>query len=136
MGLPWVRLDANIHSHDKILALLDDPSPKKWQATAVYMMSIGWSGGHETDGKVPRSALGQIHCTLPAARLLVKYRLWKEALAGWEIVNYGDYQQLSDETYTIRKSQAIGGKKGNCLRHHGPKCSKGIGGGPCWRDEA
>lgn len=127
MALPWVRLDSNLHSHDKILALLSDPSPKKWQACAVYPMSIGWSGGHETDGNIPRAALGQIHCSLPAARLLVKYRLWTETLTGWQIVNFGERQQLSDETYTIRKSQKIGGIKGNCVRYHGPDCG-------CWKD--
>lgn len=127
MALPWVRLDSNIHSHDKILALLSDPSPKKWQGTAVYMMSIGWSGGHETDGKIPRAALGQIHCTVPVARLLVKYGLWTESVSGWEIVNFSERQQLSTETYIVRKQQKIGGIKGNCVRYHGAECG-------CWKD--
>ena len=126
MALPWVRLDSNIHSHDKILALLSDPSPKKWQATAVYMMALGWSGGHGTDGKVPKSALAMVHGTPAAARLLVKYKLWEEHLTGWTIVNFADRQQLSDETYTIRKAQSLGGKQGACVRHHGPDCG-------CWK---
>ncbi len=45
MGLPWVRLDSNIASHDKILHLLSDPSPKRWQAAASYMFAMAWSGG-------------------------------------------------------------------------------------------
>ena len=124
MALPWVRLDSNIHSHDKILALLSDPSPKKWQALAVYVMALGWSGGHGTDGKVPTYALGQVHGTQFSARLLVKYGLWAEHLTGYTIVNFGDRQQLSDETYTIRKSQSLGGKRGNCKRWHEQPCDR------------
>jgi hypothetical protein len=68
-----------------------------------------------------------LHGTPTTARMLVKYRLWKELLVGWEIVNFEDRQQLSNETYTIRKAQHIGGVKGNCIRHHGPDCG-------CWRE--
>ena len=126
-SLPWVRTDSNIASHDKILALIDDPSPKKWQALSVYLMSYPWSGGHGTDGKIPKSALKQIHGTPITARLLVKYRLWTEELAGWEIVDSADRQQLSDETYSIRKQKHMGGIKGNCKRWHEAGCE-------CWKD--
>ena len=129
MALPWVRLDSNIHAHDKILALLADRSDKKWQANAVYMFALGWSGGHETDGFIPEYALGMIHGTPHVARLLVKYGLWDESLAGWTIRNFGERQQLSDETYTIRKAQHVGGKKGACVRHHGADCG-------CWKATA
>ena len=54
MGLPWVRLDANIATHDKILNLLSDPSKHKWQAIASYMFALGWSGGHGTDGEITK----------------------------------------------------------------------------------
>lgn len=126
MALPWVRLDSNFHAHDKILTLLDDPSTKKWQAIALYSFALGWSGGHETDGRIPKSALGVLHGTPNVARLLVKYGLWDETATGWEIRNYAVRQQLSDETYTIRKSQSIGAAKGNCVRWHGPDCG-------CWK---
>lgn len=127
MALPWVRLDSNIHAHDKILALLDDPSRLKWQAFALYVFALGWSGGQETDGRIPRSALKMLHGSVPTARLLVIHRLWIETVDGWEIVNYGTRQQLSDETYSVRKAQVIGGQKGACVRHHGPECG-------CWRN--
>src|SRR5437868_7186513 len=61
MSLPWVRLDSNIASHDKILALLSDPSPKRWQAAASYMFALGWSGDHGTDGRIPQAALPFVH---------------------------------------------------------------------------
>ena len=127
-SLPWVRTDSNIASHDKILALIDDPSPKKWQALSVYLMSYPWSGGQGTDGIIPKSALKVVHGSPITARLLVKHRLWIECLQGWEIVNFEARQQLSNETYIIRKTQSLGGKKGACVRHHGPDCG-------CWQRE-
>lgn len=126
MGLPWVRIDSNCHSHDKFLALLDDKSAKKHQAAALYFFSLGWSGGHATDGFIPKYALEQVHGTPLAARLLVIYGLWDEAVNGWQIRNFADRQQLSNESYTIRKTQQIGGKKGACVRHHGEDCG-------CWK---
>lgn len=130
MALPWVRLDSNIYGHDKILALKSDPSPKKWQAIAVYMMSFAWSGGQGTDGFIPNYALEQIHATAVIARLLVKYGLWDDGIAGYWIRNFADRQQLTTDQKTpeeIKQSQHIGGIKGNCIKYHGRECG-------CWRD--
>lgn len=127
MPLPWVRLDTNVSTHDKFLNLLSDPSSKKWQACSLYFFALAWSGGQETDGKIPKAALFVVHGTPTCARLLVKYGLWNETTTGWEIHNYSDRQQLSHEAYAIRKTQSDGGKKGNCVRHHGPSCG-------CWRN--
>jgi hypothetical protein len=39
MALPWIRLDANIATHDKIVHLMLDPSAKKYQAGgAVHVL--------------------------------------------------------------------------------------------------
>lgn len=126
MPLPWVRLDANVSSHDKVLALLSDPSPKKWQAMSSYFFALGWAGGQGTDGFVPMSALPFVHGTKQTARLLVKYQMWDEGLTGWQIRNYGERQQTSQITEAIKNAQSIGGKKANCVRWHGADCG-------CWR---
>ena len=130
MALPWVRTDSNIASHDKILALKSDPSSKKWQAMAVYMMSYAWSGGQGTDGFIPKYALEQIHGTVQIARLLEKYGFWDEGSNGWWVHNFAERQQLTSDTKTpeeIKKSQQAGGKKGNCIKYHGRNCG-------CWME--
>ena len=133
MGLPWVRLDSNIATHDKILHLVSDPSAARWQAAFSYVCSLGWAGGQGTDGRIPSAALGFVHGNAKTARLLVKYRLWKEAPAGYEIVNFGSRQQMNSITETIRTAQSQGGKQGNCKRHHGELCWKN---GKCSREVA
>jgi hypothetical protein len=122
VSLPWVRLDSNIASHDKILALLSDPSPKKWQAAASYMFALGWSGDHGTDGRIPQAALPFIHGTTQTARLLVKYGLWEEKTAAWEVKNFAARQQLSVVTAAKQEVRRIASEKANCTRWHGPKC--------------
>jgi hypothetical protein len=131
MALPWVRLDSSIASHDKILALLSDPSPKRWQAAASYMFALGWSGVNGTDGVVPKAALMFVHGNADTARLLVKHRLWKEAETGtgWEIPNYADRQELTMVTEARRAAASLAGKKAACVRHHGPDCG-------CWKRSA
>jgi hypothetical protein len=133
MGLPWVRLDANIATHDKILHLVSDPSALRWQAAASYMFALAWSGGQGTDGKIPSAALGFVHGNAKTARLLVKYRLWTEATSGFQIVNFDTRQQTNDVSQAVREAQSVGGKLGNCKRHHGELCWKN---GRCSREAA
>jgi hypothetical protein len=132
-GLPWVRLDANIATHDKILHLASDPSALRWQAAFSYVCALGWSGGQGTDGKIPSAALGIVHGNAKTARLLVKYRLWSEATAGYQIVNFAHRQQSNEATAAIKEAQSVGGKLGNCKRHHGDLCWKN---GKCSREAA
>ena len=132
-GLPWIRLDANISTHDKILHLLSDPSTLRWQAAFSYVCSLAWSGGHATDGKIPSAALGIVHGNQKTARILVKYRLWTEASGGFQIVNFALRQQTSEVSDAIHKAQSEGGKRGNCRRHHGETCWRA---GKCSREAA
>lgn len=122
MSLPWVRLDSHIGSHDKVLALLSDTSPKRWQAISSYMFALGWCGDHGTDGAVPRMALPFIHGTPATARLLVTYRLWEETLTGWQIVNYAERQQLAQITAAKSAASSAAAVKANCVRWHGSSC--------------
>lgn len=130
MALPWVRLDSSIASHDKILALLSDPSPKKWQAVSSYMFALGWSGVNGTDGRVPTSALPFIHGNTATAKLLVKYGLWIEVDSlNYAIRNYAERQELAIVTESRRAAASAAGRKAACVRHHGPDCG-------CWKQSA
>lgn len=124
MGLPWVRLDSNIAAHDKILSLLADPSPKRWQAAFSYTCALGWSGDQGTDGSVPKIALPFVHGTAQTARLLVKYGLWDEDRLGlgWTIRNYAQRQELSVIAAAKREMRRASAVKANCKRWHGPAC--------------
>lgn len=136
MPLPWVRLDSNIGSHDKILALLSDPSVQKavkFQAAFSYCVALGWSGGQGTDGEIPRHALPFCHGTKQTARLLVTYRLWTETLTGWHIVNFEQRQELESVSAGKREAMRVGAAKGNCKRWHGDTCWRD---GRCSRESA
>jgi hypothetical protein len=129
MGLPWVRLDSNAATHDKFLALIADPSPKRWQAISSYFFALGWSGGQGTDGFVYAYALSVVHGTPQTARLLVKYALWDEGTNGWQIRNYDLRQELEVVSEAKRAAQSLGGKKARCRENHGPDCG-------CWKRSA
>ena len=122
MSLPWVRLDSHIASHDKILNLLADPSPKRWQAAFSYVCALGWSGDQGTDGRIPVVALPFVHGTTTTARLLVKYRLWEEGVGCWQIHNYAARQELAVVSAGKREMKRMAAEKGNCSRWHGPNC--------------
>lgn len=123
MGLPWVRLDATIASHDKVLDLL---SHRNGRASAfTYVCSLAYAGGNGTDGLIPFAALPFIHATKRDAELLVDVGLWDPHPAGWTIRNYANRQQLKFASDAIRAGQRKGALKANCVRWHGADCR-------CW----
>ncbi|HET7386871.1 MAG TPA: hypothetical protein VFJ19_09450 [Nocardioidaceae bacterium] len=126
MSLPWVRLDSNIASHDKILSLLDDPSPKKWQAAFSYTCSIGYCGAQGTDGLIPFGALAFVHGTKATAGLLVSHFLWRPDPLGWTVPKFLERQQSQADSQRIRNARRVASSKGNCIRWHGEHCG-------CWQ---
>lgn len=129
MALPWVRLDTNMPSHDKVLALLADPSPKRHQAAFSWTCSLAWAGGAGTDGFIPAYALSAVHGTPATARLLEKYALWDEGVGGWHVRNYAQRQELNVVAEMKRAGRTASARKANCVRHHGPDCG-------CWLSDS
>jgi hypothetical protein len=125
MALPWVRLDANIGTHDKILALLAQRDGAK--AFVLYVCGLGYAGGHSTDGRIPDHALPILHGNRRLAALLVDRGLWEYNGSGnsWVIHNW-DHRQ---ETSSITEARLLASKKANCIRWHGKDCG-------CWKDSA
>jgi hypothetical protein len=119
VSLLWVRIDTNLASHDKILALVNDPSPRRWQAAFSYVCAIGWAGDRETDGVVSRHALPYVHGTPTTARLLVDYGLWEPNGSGsWHIHNFAERQQTS----VVAAQRRLDAARAACIRWHGPEC--------------
>lgn len=126
MSLPWVRLDSNIASHDKIVSLLAQRDGHK--AFTLYVCALGYAGGHGTDGHVPRTSLPFIHGTEKLANLLVEANLWQhEGQKGWKIHNWEHRQELAIISEMKRISKANAGRKSQCVQRHGPDCG-------CWKE--
>ncbi len=130
MSLPWVRLDANIGTHDKTLELLDHRDGPR--AFTLYVCALGWAGGHGTDGHIPRHALRAVAPSLRApdklAQLLVDVRLWEYVEDGWHIRNYLERQQSSIVSEAVSAQKSAAARKANCIRWHGPECG-------CWSSQ-
>jgi hypothetical protein len=124
MSLPWVRLDSNIYTHDKVLLLASQRDG--YRAITVYLFSMGYAGGHGTDGLIPRHVLPIIQGTERIARMLVDARLWEYAEGGWRIRNWDQRQELSVISEGKRAAAAAAGRKSQCIQRHGPDCG-------CWR---
>jgi hypothetical protein len=128
MSLPWVRLDSNVATNDKILALLDEKPPADaFRAAFSYVCSLGYSGGHGTDGLIRFAAVTFVHGNRRTAELLVKHHLWHPDPEGWRIPNWDVRQQSSAVTESIKRSRRAASTKGNCVRWHGADCN-------CWAD--
>lgn len=130
MGLPWVRLDTSIASHDKMLELLDEKPPAlAYQAAFSYVCSLAYCGGHGTDGLVSFTALPFVHGTRKTAELLVRHFLWRPDPLGWTVPNWATRQQSNAVSESVRNARRVGAKKGNCVRWHGTDCG-------CWEGVA
>jgi hypothetical protein len=100
MPLPWVRLDSNIASNHKILALLAEKDG--YRAAFTYVCALGFVGSHGTDGFIVTNALGFVHGTENVTRLLVKHGLWIVTPGGWLINDWNEYQESTPETQERR----------------------------------
>ena len=127
MSLNWCRIDANIATNDKILALLERGNVGH-RAFTLYVCAIGWSVGQATDGYIPKHVLRVVHGTKALADVLVEERLWEYAVQGYQIRNFAERQELAVVTAVREKQNQVRGIKGMCSRHHGPNCQ-------CWRDD-
>jgi hypothetical protein len=130
MSLPWVRLDSNIASHDKVLRLLAMPNGAK--AFVLYTCALGYCGGHATDGRVEPYALPMLHGTPKLAQMLVEVRLWAYDPGGggaYYMPNWAERQELAMVTEAKRAAQRLGGLKGSCVKNHGPGCG-------CWKQHS
>ena len=119
MALPWFRADTNLPTHDKILDLLGR-SPKGKGAAFVYVCSLAYAAGHETDGFIARAALPFVHGTTVEARLLAEARLWDVVEGGWQIRNWGTRQLVGAESQAIHEARSEAGKKGMASRWSNP----------------
>jgi hypothetical protein len=111
VALPWFRADTNLPTHDKILDLLGR-SPKGKGAAFVYVCSLAYAAGHDTNGFIARAALPFIHGTAVEARLLAESRLWEVVEGGYKIRNWGTRQLAGAESQVMHDSAVANGKKG------------------------
>lgn len=125
MALPWVRLDSNIFTHDKVLTVLGERDGHR--AMLLYVFALAYSGGHATDGFIPRAAIPVLSGTIKQATALIEARLWEYAEGGYRIRNWEQRQELTTIADAKRAAQRVGGLKATCKRHHGPDCG-------CWKD--
>lgn len=130
MPLPWVRMDTNLPSHDKILDLLSRYPRDAGRATAfVYVCSWAYIGHNGTDGLIPFAALGFIHGTRKDADRLVEVQLWRPAQRGWDVPNWLARQEAAAVTEAKNEAASTAARKAACSRWHEPGCM-------CWRKEA
>ncbi len=120
MALPWFRADTNLPTHDKILDLIGR-SPKGKGAGFVYMCSLAYAAGHETDGFIARAALPFVHGTPVEARLLAEARLWDVVEGGWQIRNWGTRQLVGAEAQAVHEKAVRDGKRGAEARWNKPQ---------------
>ncbi|MCC3277498.1 hypothetical protein LJ753_16665 [Arthrobacter sp. zg-Y20] len=120
MALEWVRLDTNIASNKKILALMAE---KKGKETAfTYACSIAYVGLQESNGIIPKAALPFVHGTPTDAANLVKHGLWDEHEEGWILRNWAERNPTKEAVEQTRTAKTQGAKRGNCKRWHGEDC--------------
>ena len=123
MALPWVRLDTGLPDHPKVLELIES---KKHRAALAFVFGLAYSGRHETDGFVPKSALPFLHATRADAVALVEARLWHYADGGYQINDWEEYQPTSEVSKVRLASLRQAARKGGCAKNHEPGCE-------CWK---
>jgi len=96
MPLPWIRLDTSMPDNPKVLRLL--AMKEGHRAAFVWCCSLAYAGKHGTDGLIEEFALGRLNGRTVDARRLVDVGLWDVAEGGWQIHDWSDFQESTEET--------------------------------------
>jgi hypothetical protein len=129
MPLPWVRIDTNLPTHDKILWLVENYRRDGLATAFVYVSGITWAGLNGTDGVITTVALPFIHGTKKDAERLVEASLWMPHARGWCMPNYLARNEAADVSDAKAAAQVQSARKAACARWHGKGCN-------CWQQEA
>lgn len=88
-------------SNPKILGLLEERDGHR--AAFVWVCCMAYSGEHETDGFIPRSAAPFVHGRAQDFARLVAVEALKEVAGGWEIPSWDEFQLSTDDAKRRRE---------------------------------
>ena len=92
--MTWIKLDTRIRSHPKLQAISD----RSWR---YYVCSLCYAADYRTDGLIPNAVLSHVdpEAKRPrsTAEQLVSAGLFEQVDGGYQIHDYGDYQQSSEQ---------------------------------------
>lgn len=111
MSYPWIRVDTNLPTNEKILHLAS-LGDKGLAAAFVYVCSLTYSGGHETSGFIAKAALPFVHGKPAHARMLAEAHLWLIVEGGWQIKNWGERNLVGATQQALSELRSVAGKKG------------------------
>lgn len=123
----FVRLDHGMPENRKVMGLTDS-------AFRLYIEAICWCSRQESDGHIP-SAFIQRMGKAKAVQELVKSGLLDDAVGGYMVHDYLDFQRSAEEITAYRSAKGEAGALGNhkrwhvARRRHDPECeycAKGV----------
>jgi hypothetical protein len=97
--MAWIRIDDRMPYHPKVIGL-------SAEAFRLYVASLCYAGGHETDGFIPASALPVLWGTARTAAELERAGLWEPTDGGWVIHDYLQYNPSRADLEDARRRRA------------------------------
>lgn len=101
--MAWLRIDDRVRTHPKIA----NAGPA---AAWLWFCGVCYCREHLTDGYIPKSVVGSLAMNLPSpfrhATKLVEVRLWEDALGGYQVHDFLDWNPSKAEVLANRVSEA------------------------------
>ena len=116
----FVRLDHGMPENRKVMGLTDS-------AFRLYVEAICWCSRQESDGHIPSAFIRRMGKT-KAVQELVKSGLLDDAVGGYMVHDYLDFQRSAEEITAYRSAKGEAGALGNhkrwhvARRKHDPEC--------------
>lgn len=106
----FVRLDHGMPENRKVMGLSD-------AAFRLYIEAICWCSRQESDGHIPTAFIKRLG-RAKVVRELVDAGLLDEAVGGYMVHDYLDFQRSSEEIEAYRSAKGEAGTLGNHKRWH------------------
>lgn len=106
----FVRVDHGMPENRKVMGLTDG-------AFRLYIEAICWCSRQESDGHIPSSFISRLG-KAKAVRELTEAGLLDDAVGGYMVHDYLDFQRSSEEIAAYRSAKGDAGAFGNHKRWH------------------
>ena len=116
--MPWVKVDAGLHQHPKVMAAGLD-------GVGLYVLALTYCGDYLTDGFVPKAWV-RMHASARVAQKVTDAGLWRPVAAGEQLNGSGlvargdgfyvpdftEWNHSKAEVEAFRAKKAAAGRKG------------------------
>lgn len=102
--MAWFKVDDGFYSHHKVILI---PRSARAEAIGTWVLCGTWSADKLKDGYIPTFMVEELGGTIDGAEALVTVRLWRKKGAGYQFINWSEFQPTRKSVEEAREKERL-----------------------------